>query len=125
MTHHSFGQFLKWLIIAVVFIALWFGVSAVRKARAAVPGELHACAVQERRAPISAPSEDIRPVWVIVVFEVRSGEPIGLSEFVFSSPRLCQEEADRARKELGFKLKPVCYLRWMKADGGTKQGTGR
>ena len=112
MTGEDFREALKWSLIAAVIIALWCGVLAVRTARSAIAAEPGVSATQEERAP----TEDIRPVWVIVVYEVWNQKLIGITEFVFASYEECQENAAVARKELGLHLKPVCYLRWMRAE---------
>ena len=121
MTGDDFREALKWSFIAALIVALWCGVVAVRKARAAIPDEPRASGIQEGHAP----SEDIRPVWVIVVYEVQGKKLIGITEFVFASYQQCQDSAAEARQKLGLQLKPVCYLRWMKAGAGTGQDGGR
>lgn len=123
MTNEDFREALKWSLIAAVIVALWCGVLAVRKARAAIATEPGASDIQKERAPSRTPSEDIRPIWVIVVYEVRNEKLIGITEFVFASYGECQKSAAEARKELGLHLKPVCYLRWMKMEGVSK-GSG-
>ncbi len=103
------------------FSHAWCGVIAVRKARAAIPGEPRASAAQEE----GNPSAELRPVWVIVVYEVRNKKLIGITEFVFASRDECQENAAEARQKLGLRLNPVCYLRWMKEGAGRYPGAGR
>ncbi|GBE44831.1 hypothetical protein BMS3Bbin10_02936 [bacterium BMS3Bbin10] len=121
MTGDDFREALKWLLLAAVIIALWCGVIAVRQARAAIPGEPRASATQGERNP----SAELRPVWVIVVYEVRNRKLIGITEFVFASYSECQENAAEAKQKLGLRLNPVCYLRWMKKGSGRELGAGR
>jgi len=47
MTGDDFREALKWSFIAALIVALWCGVVAVRKARAAIPGEPRASGIQE------------------------------------------------------------------------------
>ncbi len=93
MTGDDFREALKWSFIAALIVAFWCGVIAVRKARAAIPGEPRASVIQEAQAP----SEDIHPVWVIIVYEVRGKNLVGITEFVFASYQQCQESAAKAR----------------------------
>ncbi len=97
MTGDDFREDLKWSVLAAVIVALFCGVIAVRKARAAIPGEPRATAAQEE----GNPSADLRPVWVIVVYEVRNKKLIGITEFVFASRDECQENAAEARQNWG------------------------
>ncbi len=90
---------------------------AVRKGRAAVPygpGGLDAQMQGEQDTRI--PEEGLRPVWVIVVYEVQQKKLIGITEFVFASYQDCQSGAEQAKQELGLHLKPICYVRWMKLE---------
>ncbi len=120
MTGEDFREALKWSLIAAVIVALWCGVLAVRKARAAVPNESGSLSLQDESSSDEiTPQEDLHPVWVIVVYEVKEKKIIGITEFVFASYQQCQAGADEARQELGLHLKPVCYLRWMKEDPGS------
>lgn len=118
MTGNDFREALKWSVLAAVMVALWCGVITVRKARAAIPGEPRIAAAQEEHYPFSG----LRPVWVIVVYEVRNKKLIGITEFVFTSYNACQESAAEAKRKLELRLNPVCYLRWMKEDAGTALG---
>lgn len=106
---------------AAVIVVLWSGLIAARKARAAIPGEPRAGVTRE--AP--EPSADLRPVWVIVVYEVQNKTLIGITEFVFASHDACQANAAEARQKLGLRLVPVCYLRWMKVGDAEELGAGR
>ena len=121
MTGDDFRQALKWSLLAAVIVALWSGVIAVRKARAAIPGEPGASATEEK----SKPSADLRPVWVIVVYEMRDKKLVGITEFVFASYNECQENAAEAMQKLGLRLSPVCYLRWMNEGPARELGAGR
>jgi len=98
------------------FSHAWCDVLTVRKARAAIAAESNMSFIQMDRKP----SDDVRPVWVIVVFEVRSEKLIGITEFVFESYEECQLTSAEAKKKLGLRLKPVCYLRWMEVDRVSK-----
>ena len=120
MTGDDIREALKWSLVAAVIVALWSGVIAVRKARAALPEKPGASVTQEK----SNPSVDLRPVWVIVVYEMRNKKLIGITEFVFASRNECQESAAEAKRKLGLRLKPVCYLRWMKAGAARELGAG-
>ena len=112
MTGEDFREALKWSFIAAAVVALWGGVLAVRQARATIAVEPGVSAFQEE----STPSEDIRPIWVIVVYKVWNEKLIGITEFVFASYEECQENAAEVRKKLGLQLSPVCYLRWVSAE---------
>ena len=120
MTGEDFREALKWSLIAAVIVALWCGVIAVRKGRAAVPNESESLSLQDENSSDEiAPREDLHPVWVIVVYEVKQKKLIGITEFVFASYQNCQSGAEEAKQELGLHLKPVCYLRWMKGEPGS------
>ncbi len=118
MTGNDIREAVKWSLIAVVLVALWSGVLAVRKGRAAaVPyGPGFSGVQQQREQDTRIPDEDIHPVWVIVVYEVKQKKLIGITEFVFASYEDCQTGAEEAKQELGLHLKPVCFLRWMKIE---------
>jgi len=120
MTGDDFREALRWSLFAVVIVALWFVVLNVRKARAAIAAEPSVGAIQMVRPPSRAASEDIRPVWVIIVYEVRNEKLIGITEFVFESYEECQLSSAEARKKLGLQSKPACYLRWMKGERVSK-----
>jgi len=107
LTGDDFRDALKWSLIAVVIVALWFEVLNVRKARAAIAAKPGVSVIQTERAP----SDDIRPVWIIVVYNEKF---IGITEFVFESYEECQIFSAELRKQLGLHLKPACYLRWLK-----------
>jgi len=120
MTGDDFREAVKWSIIVAVIIALWCGVLAVRKGRAAVPNESGFPSSQEESNPgVGVPSKNLRPVWVIAVFEVKEQKLVGITEFVFASYQDCQTGAEEAMQELGLHLRPVCYVRWMKQEPGS------
>lgn len=115
MTGEDFREAVKWSLIAALIVALWCGVLAVRKGRAAVPYDPAVSRIQlQGEQDQRMRDDDLRPVWVIVVYEVQQKQLIGITEFVFASYQDCQAGAEQARQELGLHLKPVCYVRWMK-----------
>lgn len=116
MTGYDFREVLKWSFIAAVIAALWCGVMTVGKARAAIAAQSEMSFIQMDRKP----SDDVRPIWVIVVFEVQSEKLIGITELVLESYGECQLTSAEVKKKLGLRLKRVCYLRWMKGDRVSK-----
>ena len=120
MTRDNLLEALRWSIYVAVIIALWFGVLSVRKARAVISTEPGASAIPREQAPSTAVSENIRPVWVIVVYAVQDEKLIGITEFVFESYEECQKTSAEAKEKMDLHLKPVCYLRWLREGGGNK-----
>lgn len=115
MTGEDFREAVKWSLIVSVIIALWCSVLAVRKGRAAVPnGHGYSIAQQQDNYDAKIPNEDIEPVWIILVYEVKEKKLIGITEFVFASYQDCQSGAEEAQRELELHLMPVCFMRWMK-----------
>lgn len=102
----------KWAMIATVIIALWCGVTAVRKARSELAGQ--------EPSRVEAPETRVReptPIWVILVYETKGGKLVGITEFVFLSYDACQRGAEDAKRSLGLHIRPMCYLRWL-SDAG-------
>ena len=117
MTGEDIREAIKWSIIASVVIALWCGVLAVRQARASAPDKLEHVTTQKKiNSEEIIPSQDLHPVWVIVVYEIKEMKLIGITEFVFPSYQDCQAGAKEAQRELGLHLNPRCFMRWMKPE---------
>jgi hypothetical protein len=112
MTGKDFREALRWSLVVAVIVALWCGVLSVRTARGAIAGEPSTGNIQQG---FSAP-ENLRPVWVIVVYEVSEQKLIGITEFVFASYQECQDGAADAERKLDLHLRPVCFLRWMRGE---------
>ena len=114
MTRVYSRESMKWLTLAAVIFALWGGILAVPEARAAIAVGPGLDAIQREHAPSQVQSENIRPVWVIVVYELRNEKLIGITEFVFESYEECWQSSTEVKEKLGLHLNPVCYLRWLK-----------
>lgn len=117
MTGEDIREALKWSLIVSVVVALWCGVLAVRQARASAPDKLEYLTTQQKiNSEEIVSSQDLHPVWVIVVYEIKEMKLIGITEFVFSSYQDCQAGAKEVQRELGLHLKPLCFMRWMKPE---------
>ncbi len=112
MTGDKFRETLKWPLFAALIVSLWFGVLSARNARADLVVEPSVSFTQSERNP----SDDIRPVWMIIIYEVVDETLIRIIEFVFESYEECQISSSEVKKQLSLQLKPVCYLSWMKED---------
>ena len=112
MTGDDIRDALKWSAIAAMIAALWFGVLTVRKARATIAAGIDAGFIETEHAR----SDDIRPVWVIIAYEVQNEKPVGIIEFVFETYEKCQQSSAEIKKQLGLPQKPACVLRWLKGD---------